>query len=372
MIKDFILPSKMYRTPYSHEIDYYNKESIQSIIDSSNYFSRFFFNDFDYKENIFDYSKINLENKSEADKIYNFYNSLDYSKIKGDTPLQKAIFLQKFIDNCNNNINSIIENIDSFDKLNESEKFLSSMDLKKEIDNIDIFFDLDFFNLVKLKNKINLLLSNSNKSNSYKKIKGDKKVKNKKMQYSDIPFLSTKIIYEDFDYKFITKNYNIDERFSLESQKSIDIVLYDFSSSMSSYAKRNISKAIVLLYLENVYNNKSKLCFCYFVESIIKKFFIDSKEKAKDFFKLFLEKNPNGGLTDLNNCLLELEELINIDPFFSLIQNTPVLTIINDGQDKINSEKTYNLRINAFSIEKENIDLEILCKKHNGVFSKKI
>lgn len=371
MIKDFIIPSKMYRSPFSHEINYdKNEKKIDSIISSANYFSRFFFNDSDSGD-IFDYSKINLENKKDADKINNFYNSLNHEKIKGYSPLEKAIFLQKFLDK-DYNYNDVLDNISAFDSLKESDKYFASIDNEDILKNVERFLDLDFLTLLKLKNNINLLFDSSNKYGFSKRIKGNKKVKNKRMEYSDIPFLSTKIIYEDFDYKFITKQYNVDERFSLESQKFIDIILYDFSGSMSSDKKRNIAKAFLLSYLENVFNNKSKLCFCNFIDGIQSINFIDSKEKGKEFFKEFIRKKPNGGLTNLDKSLKNLQSLIKENSFFELIHDIPNLTIINDGQDSVDCEKEYDLKINAVSIEVFNKDLETLCKKHNGIFIKKI
>ncbi len=147
--------------------------------------------------------------------------------------------------------------------------------------------------------------------------------------------------------------------------------MLDFSGSMDEDEKQIWVNAILIDRFRYVMKGEAEVFFSYFIHDNkdLKFQHIKDREDVIKFWQTF-SNDPNGGTTAIGELVeyvakqvTEEKKLHNLD--IDLSEEKPEILIINDGQDRVHSEK-FPYKVNAISLIEFSDQLKDLCVATNG------
>jgi hypothetical protein len=178
-------------------------------------------------------------------------------------------------------------------------------------------------------------------------------------------------MFPNFKSKFLTKDLTVNVPVDRKEQKQKIIILLDYSGSMDYEEKQIWVNAILIDRFRYVMKGEAEVFFSYFVERTenLKFFHITNREEVIQFWQVF-SNAPDGGTTEIGDMVnyvadqvINHRRLHNLD--IDLSEEKPEILIINDGQDKVDSEK-FPYKVNAISLMQFSEELKDLCVATGG------
>lgn len=178
-------------------------------------------------------------------------------------------------------------------------------------------------------------------------------------------------MFPNFRTKFLTKDLTVNVPVDRKEQKQKIIIMLDFSGSMDEDEKQIWVNAILIDRFRYVMKGEAEVFFSYFIhdKKDLKFQHIKDREDVIKFWQTF-SNDPNGGTTAIGELVeyvakqvTEKKKLHNLD--IDLSEEKPEILIINDGQDRVQSEK-FPYKVNAISLIQFSDQLKDLCVATNG------
>lgn len=178
-------------------------------------------------------------------------------------------------------------------------------------------------------------------------------------------------MFPNFKTKFLTKDLTVNVPVDRKEQKQKIIIMLDFSGSMDEDEKQIWVNAILIDRFRYVMKGEAEVFFSYFIhdKKDLKFQHIKDREDVIKFWQTF-SNDPNGGTTAIGELVeyvakqvTEEKKLHNLD--IDLSEEKPEILIINDGQDRVHSEK-FPYKVNAISLLEFSDQLKDLCVATNG------
>lgn len=178
-------------------------------------------------------------------------------------------------------------------------------------------------------------------------------------------------MFPNFRTKFLTKDLTVNVPVERKEQKQKIIILLDYSGSMSYDEKQIWVNAILIDRFRYVIKGEAEVFFSYFVDDVEDLEFkhIKNREDVVKFWSTF-SNEPNGGNTEIGDMVnyvakevIDNKRLHNLD--IDLSEERPEILIINDGQDRVNSDK-FPYKVNAISLMDFSEELKDLCVETEG------
>ena len=177
-------------------------------------------------------------------------------------------------------------------------------------------------------------------------------------------------MFPNFRTKFLTKDLTVNVPVDRKEQIQKIIIILDFSGSMWEDNKQTWVNAILIDRFRYVMKGEAEVFFSYFVHDPDQLEFqhIKSREDVIAFWQTF-SNEPNGGETAVAAMVERISDeissgrLCNLD--IDLSHEKPEILIINDGQDRINTDE-FPYKVNAVSLIEFNDELRDLCLATGG------
>lgn len=177
-------------------------------------------------------------------------------------------------------------------------------------------------------------------------------------------------MFPNFRTKFLTKDLTVNVPVDRKEQIQKIIIILDFSGSMWEDTKQTWVNAILIDRFRYVMKGEAEVFFSYFVHDPEQLEFqhIKSREDVIAFWQTF-SNEPNGGETAVADMVERISDeisngrLCNLD--IDLSHEKPEILIINDGQDRINTDE-FPYKVNAVSLMEFNDELRDLCLATGG------
>lgn len=360
----------------------------------------------------------------ESAEFINFLMSADYGKFPG-TPLQKAVMMSFIVTKnsqgkgksekkgdqegkgsdeggdepldvldelgfSHSNIAKMVEDKEIIEKIKPNEFTDKTLSINDECPGsiANALIDPETKTILELENKIQTIEQWSIKSK--RKFKLDlksKKKRNQQMksmsQINKIPILNQ--VNPLFQYKLITGQLFIKDRYVVEDEKQLSIVMIDDSGSMSSNNKISWRNAIMYDRLLAVHEKKSDLMLHFYEVDIHRSYILneESSDKPIPLYNKLKMHSPNGGGTYIERCLLDaMDKASNyISKHKQITHELPVnIIIVCDGQDefsfskakeahtKVCKETNMNFIVNGIIIGTRHAALKQFCEYTGGKF----
>jgi uncharacterized protein with von Willebrand factor type A (vWA) domain len=177
-------------------------------------------------------------------------------------------------------------------------------------------------------------------------------------------------MFPNFRTKFLTKDLTVNVPVDRKEQIQKIIIILDFSGSMWEDSKQTWVNAILIDRFRYVMKGEAEVFFSYFVHDPDQLEFqhIKNKEDVIKFWQTF-SNEPNGGETAVAAMVERISDeissgrLCNLD--IDLSHEKPEILILNDGQDRINTDE-FPYKVNAVSLIEFNDELRDLCLATGG------
>jgi uncharacterized protein with von Willebrand factor type A (vWA) domain len=178
-------------------------------------------------------------------------------------------------------------------------------------------------------------------------------------------------MFPNFKSKFLTKDLTVNVPVDRKEQKQKIIILLDYSGSMDYDEKQIWVNAILIDRFRYVMKGEAEVFFSYFVESTgdLEFHHVTNREEVIEFWQMF-SNEPDGGNTEIGDIVnyvsdqvINHRRLHNLD--IDLSEEKPEILIINDGQDRVHSEK-FPYKVNAISLMQFSEELKDLCVATGG------
>lgn len=186
-----------------------------------------------------------------------------------------------------------------------------------------------------------------------------------------------------FNYKLLMKELRYRDRYIVEDERQLSIVLIDDSGSMSDSFKLKWRNAVLFNRLEAVALEKADLVLHYYETRLHRTYTVTKKEEALPLYHSLKNHNPGGGGTDIEGCLLkamkEAEDYISKHKKIS--HDLPVnILIVCDGQDTFSAntamaahaqvckDTKMKFIVNGVIIGTKHEQLKKFCEHTGGVF----
>jgi len=328
--------------------------------------------------------------RQEFDDVQKFCDNVEWDKIPGNTPLQKAAFVTSTLDNHDEK---------SMQKQMKKQPGQKSKDEAME-EMLDVMYMIGGkeggesipYLLQDQNNKpLSQLLTPENRKLIAKlailKDRGKIRAKrspftqelNAMTEYSQINKMisMSEVLLPTFQYKMAMKQLTVKR--PIESAKQSLILTIDRSGSMDSYGKQDWVKAIILNRLDAVARNEAELYICWFERTVesgdypgIYKI-TNKKEVKKALADNILFPRPCGGTTYVCNVVREIEQMIEKRQFgphkFDEVVN-PQIVIMNDGEDHIDPAFVPKYPTHAFILGTTNNALKKMCESSKGTYER--
>lgn len=333
-----------------------------------------------------------IDNREYVSEMYSDFDSLseseqmDYTQkkelfdsifdkfIPGNTPLEQAIAIYRQISNGKEH-----------GQLGEEEdlKFDTTLSFDRQVyANPEINTQLDFNELSKDR-KMDILSRISIVGEFGEQFKVEKEIDEKIVSNSDqyakkimrdyAQFSNIELyqkMFPNFSTKFLTKDLTVNVPIDKKEQKQKIIMLLDYSGSMDEENKQIWVNAILIDRLRYVMQEEAEVFFSYFVcdTDDLQFHHLKNREDVMNFWTWFSNR-PNGGGTEIGDIVeyvagcINNGNLHNLD--IDLSKELPEILIINDGQDRIDSD-AFPYKVNAVSLMDFSDQLKDLCVATGG------
>jgi hypothetical protein len=390
----YVKEHKYYYTPSRWTVDWhltFNKLPYTAT-EMAQEISRFYYHKMideeDYVAEMYkDISKFPQEEQVGIARKQAFYEQLWDKKVRGISPLEKAINVLKILYRAHKKdkrgeFSPMESDVDgAWDGIPDETQWDPQAEELLNVRNIN-----DFDKQIGFLKKI-AAIKEFGQSFEIKKLVEEKRVKNsidrkqrRMNEYEEIVNLPLyQRLFPDFAAKFATKNLSVDQPVESTESKQKIIVLVDFSGSMCEEKKQEWVLAILADRLKYCMKEECEIFFSFFLTlgglNHFKWTHIYNKETALNFWKNF-NVNPSGGDTEVGLIIERIrQEVLAGKGFFNLknidlSKDTPEILVINDGQDTVKTNEL-NWKTNAITLfDTNNEQLEKLCKRTGGKYIK--
>jgi hypothetical protein len=330
--------------------------------------------------------------------LANFICNLDYHSLSGMTPLEKAAnaiaLLSDMLSGKNDGDASEGIALPIFTKSEECKKSakkaieftaklrqMATTNLIKEALEYDETMPPEA-NTSKLSKKQAILLENLSILGTKGKIKAKAelpKIKPQQMtEYGQASSLSniSAMVMPTYKYKLATKDLMVNKR--INPNKQMLVFLIDVSGSMSHEDKQMWVQALLLNRLQSVVEGKAELLVVPFERDIysgdISVFrnandVYTSRGRKTNFYRFY---PADGGPTNIERSVRSVHEGITKGKIGSIVLHgeRPQVTIINDGDDKINPAFKAKYATNAFILGQDNRELKSVVLSSGGIYER--
>lgn len=325
-----------------------------------------------------DYENLDDDTKEQLSSKKELYDSIYDNFIPGFTPLDQAIAIYK----------KMSQEADK-NGINDSEETDQEMLAKARLD-----FDRELYTDPTINEQLELNEHSKNRKMSImnnisiigelgtqfkvekeidEKIVSNSDIYAKKMMrdYAQIANIDLyQKLFPNFDVKLLTKDLVVNVPVDRKEQKQKIIILLDFSGSMDDTVKQDWVNAILIDRFRYVMKGEAEVFFSYFVHDPDRLHFQHIHDKASviRFWQTF-SNDPNGGGTRVGSMVervansIKGKKLCNLD--IDLSEEKPEILIINDGEDRIDSDQ-FPYKVNAICLMNQNNQLKDLCINTHG------
>jgi hypothetical protein len=325
------------------------------------------------REDLSDWDNVDDEIKAPYTQKKELYDSIYDQYIPGFTPLEQAIAIFLQLQDKAKEYNDDGD-IDLTKSLGFDRELYNDPTINEQLD----YNELSKERKMEIMNKISIIGDLGTQFKVEKEV--DEKIVANSDQYSkkimrDYSQFHMIDLYQkmfpNFRSKFLTKDLTVNVPVERKEQKQKIIIMLDFSGSMNYDEKQIWVNAILIDRFRYVMKGEAEVFFSYFVEREADLHFhhITNREEVIKFWQMF-SNSPNGGTTEIGNMVnyvadevIEHKKLHNLD--IDLSEEKPEILIINDGQDRVHSEK-FPYKVNAISLMQFSDELKDLCVETGG------
>lgn len=288
------------------------------------------------------------------------------------------------------NTDSMAEDMEIIEKIKPNSFIEKTLDLNEynPATNLNAIMDNETKDILNVENTIDSIQQWSIKNK--KKIRLNIKSKKKKtMPLTTLGQLPKVAIREHlhpmFNYKLISKQLKYKDRYVVDDEKQLSIVLIDDSGSMSSQLKIAWRNAVLHNRLQAVDDGRSDLLLFFYETDIHREYIVNEESSIKPtaLYNKLSKHNPCGGGTNIQYALtLSMKKAEDyIKKHKQITHELPVnIIIVCDGQDtfdyssgmearnKVCKETNMNFIVNGVIIQTKHYDLKRFCEDTGGKF----
>jgi len=378
---------------------------------------------------------IDMENLSPEDKEFiNFLMTVDYNKFPG-TPLHKAVMVSFVITKnsiasgkgeegegqgqgaggedgengeeegedegkskspledlglSHSNVQQMAEDVELLEKIKPNSFTDKTLSINQDVPGsyLNSLLDRETNEILNVENTVDSI-EQWNIKNKRKFTANNKSKKKRLMQMSNIEQISKVplISHTDplFQYKLVTNQLKYKDRYVVDDEKQLSIVLIDDSGSMSSSNKLLWRNTILHNRLNSVAEGESDLLLYYYEVDIHREYVItkDSATKPEEYFNKLKKHSPRGGGTNIQHSLTQAMEKAEkyLKKHKKISHDLPVnIIIVCDGQDtfyttkaiethkKVCKETNMKFIVNGVIIGTKHDQLKKFCEYTKGKF----
>lgn len=328
------------------------------------------------REDLADWENIDDELKGQYSQKKDLYDSIYDQFIPGFTPLEQAIaiFLQLQNSNAERDGGEKSDEIDMQKSLGFDRELYSDPTINEQLN----YNELSKERKMEIMNKISIIGDLGTQFKVEKEVEekivanSDQYAKKIMRDYSQFHMIDLyQKMFPNFRSKFLTKDLTVNVPVDRKEQKQKIIILLDYSGSMDYDEKQIWVNAILIDRFRYVMKGEAEVFFSYFVEHTGELQFhhVTNREEVIQFWQMF-SNEPNGGTTEIGDIVnyvadqvVNHHKLHNLD--IDLSEEKPEILIINDGQDRVHSEK-FPYKVNAISLMQFSDELKNLCVATDG------
>ncbi len=334
--------------------------------------------------------------------VQDFLRTIKFHKVPGQTPLEKAVSLLKFLYNqggepgedgeplpifqkkngeeVGRNLNNLLDMIDSLD---EAEKKLlkekeTNEDRDQTLQKRKLLEDMTREKEVWL--KVSRLLDKKAQMCVSRSVKivpspdGDE-VRTRPMKDLGELLKITKsswALYRlqptIFWYKAATKQFVVKERIKKKEKKQLLYIIIDCSGSMDDGERIAKAGGILFNRLKAVIKGEAEIYVRFFDSDLHEEFHASTASEAKELMGRFGEENFSGGSTEISACVRQAQKRIKEIVAEGQCER-PELVVITDGDDSIDltTKELRGTKMHAFVVERSNRRLTDLAVKTGGI-----
>ena len=330
------------------------------------------------REDLADWDNLDDDVRSTYSQKKELYDSIYDQYIPGYTPLEQAIAIFLQLQNKTAERQTGEQGDDQEVDMQQSLGFDRELYSDPTINEQLNFNELSKERKMEIMNKISIIGDLGTQFKVEKEVdekivaNSDQYVKKIMRDYSQFHMIDLyQKMFPNFKSKFLTKDLTVNVPVDRKEQKQKIIILLDYSGSMDYDEKQIWVNAILIDRFRYVMKGEAEVFFSYFVERTeeLKFFHITNREEVIQFWQMF-SNEPNGGTTEIGDMVnyvadqvINHRRLHNLD--IDLSEEKPEILIINDGQDRVHSEK-FPYKVNAISLMQFSEELKDLCVATDG------
>lgn len=300
----------------------------------------------------------------------------DYIKKVDDALLNKSVEKEFYLDNHHDENSSISDYNTTLSKTLESNIRTGLYDLSPVVKNIiqenpdqSIPINTALIRLIKVRAVMDKKLGNALGSVTEKVLNNNTNQRESRRISSVSQATNASLVQKSlpgFKEKVIKKEIDIKTKVAPKKSKQSCIIAVDDSGSMGTLFKQSYVRGILLKLLEDVVNDDMELTFYSYETNLYNKHVIKTEEEAKKLFKHINQRIPNGGGTNIGNCIQTLIDEVIADP--ELVN--PEVFIVCDGEDYVNAKliNFKGVKVNFISLGNERAEHKEVCTLSGGTY----
>ena len=184
-------------------------------------------------------------------------------------------------------------------------------------------------------------------------------------------------ILPTFNYKFATKQFQVEKGVNVEEAKQCLILLIDDSGSMRSSKKVSWIKALLLNRCEEVVKGNAELYICTFEAELDRDWIVvKTPEEAKKVWEKFTSYfRLSRGTTNLQKAIESATKIIKSGKVptksgeIEITSKNPQLVIINDGEDDVKSTFLPTIETHGFLLQGKHGIMQKFCTRSGGTYT---
>lgn len=301
-----------------------------------------------------------------VERTRQFLEGVDFDQIPGNTPLEKALALSKYMESCKGQpeASEFNEMTDDFNKMSPEERELSggsfaqfileSSDIEAISRELDLISDL---RVSRMSKPIPDPHGNLVRSRPVKDLN----------ELSRVPQAEWALPELYRIYRVLSHQTLVRERVSMIERRQLIYMIVDASGSMQG-DRFTYALGVLLNRIKAVIRGDAEMWFAWFSAELEGERHIPDKDTAVEVYKEVVAKGLPGGGTYIDGCIAEAIERIHELQATNALWK-PELVVVSDGCDEVYTipSNLRGIRLHSFNCLGSNPELERLARQSGGV-----